>query len=467
MPRSTPFARRLRRSIGVGLVLALAPVWWHPSPLTAHAQTPPLPNVLIIVTDDQRLDGTLAVMPKTRRWMQAGGRTFTNGFTSSPICCPARSSILTGRYVHNHGVLTNHDGSLLDHTTTIERYLGDAGYENAIVGKFLNEWPLGQAPPYFDRWSICSPCSEGGYFGRDFDVDGTIQTVADYATDFMATRSLEYLRAFEADDDRPWFLYVATGAPHDPFTVEPQYLDASVPAWNGNPAVSESDRSDKPPYVRAKNGGLAHAKDVRSRQLRTLRSVDDLVDDILRELGALSERRRTLIFFVSDNGFLWNEHKLGVGKTYPYQQSIRVPMLVRWQNRVPAGTSDARLASLVDVAPTVLGAAGIPPDPSVPMDGRSLLTPPTRTRLLIEYFLNAMAPSTPAWAALRTPTSQYTEYYAEDGLTVVFREYYDLVADPWELRNLLGDADPSNDPEAAGLSAQLAADRGCSGATCP
>jgi arylsulfatase A-like enzyme len=99
--------------------------------------------------------------------MQAGGRTFTNGFTSSPICCPARSSIFTGRYVHNHCVLTNHDSSLLDHRTTIQRYLGDAGYENAIVGKFLNEWPLGEAPPYFDRWSICSPCSEGGYFGRD------------------------------------------------------------------------------------------------------------------------------------------------------------------------------------------------------------------------------------------------------------------------------------------------------------
>ena len=160
--------------------------------------------------------------------MQAGGRTFTNGFTSSPICCPARGSILTGRYVHNHGVLTNTDGSLLDHTTTIERYLGEAP---------VRSWAASTP------WSICSPCSEGGYFGRDFEVDGTIQTVADYATDFMAARSREYLRGFEADDARPWFLYVATGAPHDPFTVEPQYLDAPVPAWNGNPAVFESDRS--------------------------------------------------------------------------------------------------------------------------------------------------------------------------------------------------------------------------------
>jgi arylsulfatase A-like enzyme len=142
-------------------------------------------------------------------------------------------------------------------------------------------------------------------------------------------------------------------------------------------------------------------------------------------------------------------------------------MFVRWQNHIPPGTSDARLASLVDIAPTVLSTAGISPDPSVPMDGRSLLAPPTRTRLLAEYFFNSLAPSTPGWAALRMPNSQYTEYYAEDGQTIVFREYYDLAADPWELRNLLGDGDPSNDPDTTGLSAQLAADRGCSGATCP
>ena len=436
--------------------------------LPAGAQTAPRPNVLIVVTDDQRLDGTLAVMPKTRSWLQTGGRTFSNAFTASPICCPARSSIFTGRYVHNHGVLTNVDGSLLDQHTTLQRYLDDAGYESAIVGKFLNEWPIAQAPPHFDRWSICSPCAEGGYYGRDFNVDGSVQTVAGYATDFMAARSVDYLRAFEAAGDaKPWFLYVATGAPHDPFTVEDDYLNASVPAWNGNPAVFESDRSDKPPYVQARNRSLARANEIRIKQLRTLRSVDDLVNGLLRELGALGERRRTLIFFVSDNGFVWNEHKLGTGKRFPYQQSIRVPMLTRWQDHVTAGSTDARLASLVDIAPTVLGATGIAQDPSVPMDGRSLLLPATRDRLLVEYFLHSLEPSIPAWAAIRTKTSQYTEYYAQDGTTVTFREYYDLVGDPWELRNLLGDADTSNDPNVAALSAQLAADRTCLGSSCP
>jgi arylsulfatase A-like enzyme len=463
--------RRSRPTVRAGalagalLTLAVGP--WTARLPHAGAQTPPRPNVLIVVTDDQRLDGTLAVMPKTRSWLQQGGRTFTNAFTSSPICCPARSSIFTGRYVHNHGVLTNTDAEALDHDTTIQRYLDDAGYSTGLVGKFLNEWPLGQAPPHFDRWALCSPCSEGGYVDRPFDVDGTVVTQTGYATDFIAARSLGFLRAFEATDARPWFLYVATGAPHDPYTVEPDHAAASVPAWNGNPAVFESDRSDKPPYVRARNRSFAMAQEVRTLQLRTLRSVDDLVVGMMRELGTLGERRRTLILFVSDNGFVWNEHRMGVGKRFPYQQSIRIPMLLRWQDHVTAGSADPRLASLVDVAPTVLAAAGVPPDPGTPIDGRSLLQPGTRSRLLVEYHLHALFTGVPTWASTRTATTQYTEYYAEDGQTVTFREYYDLAADPWELRNLLGDGDPSNDPNVASLSAQLAADRTCAGTACP
>ena len=454
-------------SLAAVLVLVAVAVSGSSSIPRAEAQASQRPNVLIVVTDDQRMDGTLAVMPKTRSWLQKGGRTYTNAFTSSPICCPARGSIFSGRFVHNHGVLTIQDGHLLDQETTLQRYLHGAGYRTAIVGKFLNDWPLGQDPPFFDRWSVCSPCSEGGYFGRDFDIDGAVQTMAGYSTDVMAGQAVDYLRSFEASDDQPWFLYIGTGAPHEPFTVEAEHEDAFVPFWNGNPAVFESDRSDKPPYVREKNGSLTTAKSVRTRQLRTLRSVDDLVDGVFRELGALGERRRTLVLFTSDNGFFWNEHKLGIGKRAPYQQSIRVPLLVRWTDHVGAGTSDPRLASLVDLAPTVLAATGISPDPSTPIDGRSLLSTTTRNRLLVEYYLHPLAPAVPGWAATRTPTYQYTEYYADDRETVIFREYYDLAADPWELRNLLGDTQASNDPNVAELSAQLAADRACEGSGCP
>jgi len=463
----TALSRHLRVISTLLILMAIVQVIGHEpvGPIQARAATPP--NVLIVVTDDQRLDGTLAVMPRTRSWMQGGGRTFTNAFTSSPICCPARGSIFTGRYVHNHGIRLLTDAPALDQSTTLQRYLRDSGYTTALIGKYLNDWEVGVAPPHFDRWTLCSPCSTGGYYGRDFDVDGDVQTVDGYATDFMASSAIGYLREFEANDAQPWFLYVGVGAPHDPYTVEPDHETASVPSWNGNPATFESDRSDKPPYVQERSRLLSTAKDVRTKQLRTLRSVDDLVNGVFRELGTLSERWRTLVFFVTDNGFVWNEHKLGVGKRYPYDQSVRIPFLVRWQNHLPAGTRDPRLASLVDIAPTVLDAAGIGQDPGVPMDGRSLLLPATRERVLIEYFLHPLLPNVPTWAAIRTTTYQYTEYYGDDGTTVTFREYYDHVADPWELTNLLGDSDPTNDPDVGTLSAQLAADRGCLGTIGP
>jgi arylsulfatase A-like enzyme len=129
------------------------------------------PNILIIVTDDQRA-GTLGVMPQTRRWFQQQGTTYTNAFATTPLCCPSRSSILTGRYAHNHGVLKNFMGGRLDHATTIERRLDQAGYTTGIAGKFLNSWKPEDDPPNFDRWAIFNPHIDPGYFNSRFNVNG-------------------------------------------------------------------------------------------------------------------------------------------------------------------------------------------------------------------------------------------------------------------------------------------------------
>jgi arylsulfatase A-like enzyme len=424
------------------------------------------PNVLIIVTDDQRAADTLSVMPKTRRYFQRQGVEYPNGFAVTPLCCPSRSTIFSGRYAHNTGVHSNDSPDALDLTTVFPRLLREAGYQTALVGKFLNSWPVTSTPPYFAHWAL------GGTPYRDptFNLDGTVQTVGGYSTTRVGRYSVRFLRHFEADDDAPWMLYVAPHAPHNPWTPEARYRGAPLERWRGNPAVFERDRSDKPPFFQDIDYSIADGREVRRRQLRTLMSVDDMVGTIFSELGELRERGRTLAFFLSDNGYLWADHHLGGDrgtggqKRLPYTPSVRVPLLIRWPRHLPAGSRDTRLTGTPDIAPTVLGAAGVPPDPSEPpLDGRSLLDPDARDHILFEYWRERPASRIPTWASIRTREYQYIEYYDGDDTTPTFLEYYDLVHDPWQLRNLLGDGIPNDDPDVTGLSAQLAQDRVCEG----
>jgi arylsulfatase A-like enzyme len=427
------------------------------------------PNVLVIVTDDQRASDTLLVMPQTRRYFKRGGTRYSNAFATTPLCCPSRASILTGRYAHNTRVRKNPHATRLDVSTMFVRLLQEAGYRTALVGKFLNGWPAGTPPPFFDRYARYLPRS-GQYWNPIFDINGAVRKLAGYETDIIRTYALRYLRRFERSDDAPWLLFVAPNAPHHPWTPELPYADARLEPWPGNPSVFEANRSDKPAYVRASRYSLADARRVRDGQLRTLMSVDDLVGRVFKELKGLGEGRDTLAFFLSDNGFTWGDHGLGgprgeAGqKRTPYTASVKIPYLVRWPGRVPAGRTDHRLTGTIDIAPTVLEAAGLSPDPAKPpLDGGSLLKPGGRNRILLEFWGGG---SVPSWASVRTRRLQYVEYYDKAGATT-FREYYDLIRDPWQLRNMLHAAIPPDDPAIAELSAQLGRDRRCVGTDCP
>lgn len=424
------------------------------------------PNVLVILTDDQRDDDFLPVMPNVRRLFARGGTRFTNAYATTPLCCPSRGSILSGRYVHNHGILTNNTFSQVmgfDQATTMQCHLQPAGYRTAIAGKLFNIWPLGQSPPCWDRWAV----SDQGYIDPEFNVNGVRRTVPGYSTGLLRDFALGDLEAFEEDDEAPWFLYVSTYAPHFPFTAEPRYARAPVRQRRPNPALTERDRSDKPPEVQAWGLNPAKGAHVRRVQLRTLMSVDDMVGDLFERLDALGEDDRTLAIFMSDNGLMWSEHGLYGTKRYPYLPSIGIPVLLRWPGHVDAGAIDDRLAANIDIAPTVFEAAGLSPPDDPPMDGASLLTPSGRSRLLLEYFRSPDNPVLGEWAGTITDRYEYVEYYADDGTTITFREYYDLVRDPWQLRNLLADRSTTNDPDLAPLHAQLRTDRACAGASCP
>lgn len=437
---------------------------------TAAAQPP---NVLIIVTDDQRASGTMGVMPKTRHYFADGGVQYTNAFATTPLCCPSRSTILTGRYAHNTDVRSNFAVRDFDTTTMFPRLLQQAGYRTAMVGKLLNHWPRATTPPYFDRWAL-----GGGPYARPrFNVNGDLKTVHGYSTRLMGAFATRFVRQFETEDAAPWLLYVAPLAPHYPWRPDGRYRDAPVPGWRGNPAVFERDRSDKPPYVRTVDYTVQDGRSVRKDQLRTLMSVDDMTEEIFTTLRDLGEARNTLAFFLSDNGLVWADHHLGGAKAtagekrVPYTPSVRVPFFLRWPGHVRAGARDPRLTGTVDIAPTVLDAAGITPDPTKPpLDGRSLVEPNVRNRILLEYWMEESWiltwPPFPTWASIRTSKYQYIENYADDDESApTFVEYYDLVHDPFQLHNLLDDGDRGNDPDVAELSSLLARDRVCAGTT--
>jgi arylsulfatase A-like enzyme len=445
---------------GLALVTMLAATVLVPALDAGGAATPP--NVLVILTDDQR-PGTLSVMPETRRWFRKHGVAYPNAHATTPLCCPARASLLTGKYAHNHGVETNHDVAALDFASTVPRYLRDAGYTTAYAGKFLNGWEAD--PPHFDRWAtFASPWIGHGYTGARFNVDGVTTTVESYSTDYIRRWSVRFVETAEADDDRPWFLMVAPYAPHLPATPAKKFEDAPVPKWNPSPAVLEKDRSDKPPHVNEAAVKLAAMKTARRNQLRSLMSVDVLVARLMETLASRGENADTLAFFTTDNGFLWGDHGLR-GKRYPYTFSRKVPMLARWPGHLVPGTVDVRLTANVDIPATILDAAGVIPD--APLDGRSVVDPWQRDRLFLEYMADPDA-GVPSWRSIVTKDVHYVEYL--DGEEITFREYYDLEGDPWQLVNLLGDADTSNDPppemiEALGAQAEL--DAGCSGTDGP
>ena len=421
------------------------------------------PNILVIVTDDQR-QGTMSALPVTRRWFKRGGVTYTSAWAPTPLCCPARATIMTGRYAHNHQVRSNEKGQVdnLDHQTTMQYLLDRSGYRTGLFGKFLNGWKLSKAPPYFDDFAL----SRGfKYYNTRWNLNGVQKTVRRYATRFLSARVARFLADTETEDSRPWFAYVAPRAPHVPSIPEAKYRSAAVKPWNGNPAVFEADRSDKPPHVQADSARFRQAKRLRSKQLRSLMSVDDLVGRVFRNLKQMKERRSTLAIFVSDNGIQWAEHGIA-GKGTAYTSSIAVPMYARWPRHLAPGAKDRRITTHVDLAPTILDAAGVNPRHLV--DGRSLLDGSwDRDILFNEYWYQQRRSTRPSWASVRSRSYQYIEYYDPGATTLEFQEYYNLVADPWQLENLFRDSDPGNDPNVERLAALLDRFRRCAGTSCP
>ena len=446
------------------LVLALALSLAPQSPVGGRSRHRRA-NILIFLTDDQR--SGLQVMDGVRHKLAKQGRSFPHAFVTTPACCPSRASIMTGRYAHNHGVVRNPLDQKLNHKTTLQYFLESAGYRTGYVGKFLNDWPIRKDPPFFDAWATHSASPKSGrrrYYDGKFNINGDVRAVSEYSTNFVGSRAVKFLQTANRRDRRPWLLYVATDAPHAPLIPARKYRNTRVPSWSGNPAVREDDRSDKPPWVRSSTYTFKEGREFRREQFRMLMSVDDMIKKVLGVVRDLDERRKTLVIFMSDNGYLWSEHRLKA-KFHPYTESIRVPMVMRWPGRIGPRSKDRRLTGNIDIAPTVLDAANVPHDSGPPFDGRSLLKQGwAREHLLFEYARHAYA-SVPKWASIRSKSYQYVEYYG-DG-EVKFREYYKLKRDRYQLRNLLHDGNPNDPGNLAKVKRRLRRDKNCRGADCP
>lgn len=420
------------------------------------------PNIVLINTDDQRFD-SIRHLPHITEWFVNQGVNFTNGYVTTPSCCPSRASLASGQFNHNNGVIGQQVPEL-DQNLTMQRELHDAGYFTGFAGKYLHYWPHHRVTaPFWDRWTYF----RGGFENHWIDFDGDFRFSTDNSTEVTFSQAIDYIDGFENQDpNRPWFINLAPVAPHLPATPTDRYEDAPVLPKIITPNVDEADRSDKPQWVRSRNVSAEGINPVREDMVRTLFTLDDEVDRLMRHLDAIGELDNTMVIFTSDNGYLHGEHRLR-SKFAPYDAAVRVPFLVYWEGVVAPGSVDNRLVSNIDLAPTVLAAAKI--DSDLIFDGEDIFSGVDREWRFTEYFEDpSNGNNIPTWASIRNDEFMYTEYYADTTATGTpeFREYYDLANDPYLLVNLLADGDPNNDPDTTTAVAKLEEFKICSGATC-
>lgn len=426
------------------------------------------PNLVVVMTDDQRLDA-MAHMPRVAALLADEGAEVPETVASFPLCCPSRASYLTGQYTHNHGVQSNTRPTggylaLTEPGTTFPAALAGAGYDTIHVGKYLNGYgnhAPPDVPPGWTEWHGSIDPSSYRYEGVHLYEDG-VETdhEGEYSTDLYTDLAVAAIEE-RAGDERPFLLDVAYLAPHSEVSEEAREADdggAAVPAERHRgtaagavppttPSFDEADVSDKPAWVRAlpRIDAATRAR-IEARQqaaAESLMAVDEGVARIVEALEAAGELDDTYVVFTSDNGLFAGEHRMPADKERFYEPVVRVPLLVRGPGIAP-GTVVGGVAANVDVAPTLLDLADV--EPTRDVDGTSLVpaltgagTIPADRAVLLEAggpYSRDLGVRTDRWAYFALATGE--------------RELYDLDADPDQLDNRV------DDPALADVQQQLA-----------
>ena len=436
------------------------------------AQPAPRPNLLYILLDDVRWDEFSATghpyvrTPHFDRIAREGA-LFREAFATTPLCSPSRATILTGHYAHTHGIIDNTDRSPRSHQlVTFPRLLRDAGYFSGFIGK----WHMGNDDtrrPGFDYW--CGLEGQGYYFDPDVNENGVRKKIPGYTTDVFTQLAIRFLGEKR---DKPFVLFLAHKAVHPNVF---QNADGSV---RGNrqgsadytPAARHKDfyagvkvprrpnatgyGAGKPALFRPLPGveplgpNSGTDDDTILRRQRQLASADEGLGEILRALERTGQLDRTAIVVTSDHGFFYGEHGLERERRLAYEETIRIPLFIRYPPLIRAGTEIRAPALTVDHAPTLLALGGVPAPTG--LHGRSLVpllsgaaAPADWPRaFLVEYYSDTVMPRIVkmGYKAVRTDRWKYIRYTELTGMD----ELYDLATDPYELRNVIADPAAAN-----------------------
>jgi len=469
---------RVLASMGTAILLATVVVLVTVFGSMRSAIAAERPNIVFVLTDDldnksmQYLDGLRDVMAQN-------GTTFNRAYVSDAVCCPSRATILRGQYPHNHGIRGNvaplggedkfHD--TLKDRSTVATWLDAAGYQTKFVGKYLNGYNETYAPPGWDEWfGWLGEYNNKRVFDKKANEPGRVLEVQGHDTDLFADESVDFIRRASANPN-PFFLSIWTRAPHQPAIPAPRYADlfenTDLPR---PPSFNERDVSDKPRYIRDQSRlsdrKISKMRELHQDRLASMLSVKDLLDDVVASLRETGELDNTYIVFTSDNGYHLGQHRMTQGKRTPYEEDIRVPLMVRGPN-VPAGRALNHQVLNNDLAPTFARLAGVTPPTFV--DGKSMVplldsSPPTvsnwRTGILTENWRTDAVGGTsdaPTYKALRTKNFSWVRYVNGE------RELYDMRNDPYQVSS----RDPGDNQRLVRRSnAQLDRLENCDGAEC-
>lgn len=446
------------------------------------------PNFVLILTDDQRWDTVDAthqspnrpgvVMPNVVNELVSSGVTFTNGHVTTSLCCPSRASILTGQYAHRTGVLDNNppDGGVeaLDDSSTIATWLRAAGYRTGFVGKYLNGYNRlsPYIPPGWDEWHVQTQVK---FYDYDLNDNGVIthfgSAPADYSGDVMTQRAVDFILSSAG---RPFFLHLSQKAPHGPATPAPRHIGLFAGLAPFRPPNYAVAPQNGPAWVQAENWTAQEQTSTdqfRIDQLESLQAVDEGVRAVMDALRAIGEDDNTLVIFTSDNGYSWGSHKWKA-KQCPYQECMRVPMVMRYPPLGTTSRTDDRFVLNIDFAPTMVALAGASVPPTHLVNGESVVPLLTggganwRNAMLNEHWggtipTNALVKQgrcrVTVTKACKTNANcpagencrqwKYVEYATGE------TELYNLTADPFELNNVTGN--PAHAPLKTNLASKL------------
>jgi len=400
------------------------------------------PNIVFILVDDLRYDELgctghpFAQTPVADRLAREGAN-FRNAFATTPLCSPSRAAFLTGTYSHTNGIVDNVARDALSHKlVTWPKLLHDAGYRTGFLGK----WHMGNddSPRLgFDRW--VSFRGQGECTDPPLSIDGRNTPSKGYVTDILTGHAVDFLNQQQAST--PFCLYLAHKAIHPNIQ---QRNDGSIDLAASNAAEyfipAERHKSLYAGKALPRRGNYQSKDSATSDEtilarMRMMKAVDESTGAILDALERKRLLEDTMVIFTSDHGYFYGEHGLGPERRLAYEETIRIPLLVRYPRRFRPGSSPSEFVVSVDVAATALAAAGVAAPR--PFHGRPLWSKSHRDAVLIEYFSDTVFPHVHkmGYYAVRTDRWKYVHYREREGAD----ELYDLRKDPFELDNRIAD----------------------------